>query len=346
MPTTQAPAGTSQTPEPSGSTGKVGETDESLSRTVSFDAGGSGTMQAVSVQVNTEYVLPACTFSAPEGKVFQGWQAEKETEVKPAGGKIQITKDVTLKAVWIGRWAALQAEIANAKSGDVIMLSGDTAAEASDTGLVLNKPVTIDLCGFTLDRGKNGSVMEIQSGEVLITDSSTAQTGRITGSASSGAGGAIVVSGTAATLTINGGTIPGNSAKTGGAFYNAGTVIMNGGSISGNTASENYGGAVFNQGKCTVNGGSITDNTCGGGVGAALGGDLPYGGKKTERSSPSTSWKPSAAERTATGSRSAVLLPLSRAAGAEATTGAPSPTSPMKIPPIKYARIAADTQYL
>lgn len=183
MPTTQAPAGTSQTPEPSGSTGKVGETDESLSRTVSFDAGGSG-------------------------------------------------------------------------------------------------------------------------------------------------------------------TIPGNSAKTGGAFYNAGTVIMNGGSISGNTASENYGGAVFNQGKCTVNGGSITDNTCGGGVGAALGGDLPYGGKKTERSSPSTSWKPSAAERTATGSRSAVLLPLSRAAGAEATTGAPSPTSPMKIPPIKYARIAADTQYL
>ena len=267
--TEAAPSPVQETPEPAMSTGKVPEAEENLSRIVSFDpGGGSGTMNPVSIQVNTEYPLPDSAFTAPEGKVFLGWQEPGGTETKKPGTKIRITGDVTLKAVWIGRWAALQAQIEAAKSGDVIKLTGNTVAAAGDSALTLNKSVTIDLGGFTLDRGKAGPVMEIKAGEVVLTDSSSAQTGNITGGVSGGAGGAISVSDASAVLTINGGSITGNSAKTGGAIYNAGTVVLNGGAIRGNAASEDYGGAIFNQGKLTINGGSITDNTCGGDGGA------------------------------------------------------------------------------
>ena len=121
-PTEAAPSPVQETPAMS--TGKVPEAEENLSRIVSFDpGGGSGTMQAVSIQVNTEYPLPDSAFTAPEGKVFLGWQEPGGTETKTPGTKIRITGDVTLKAVWIGRWAALQAQIEAAKSGDVIKLN-------------------------------------------------------------------------------------------------------------------------------------------------------------------------------------------------------------------------------
>ena len=226
-------------------------------------------MNAVSVKPGSEYTLPECGFTAPEGKMFLGWQEGASTETKAAGSKLKITKDTTLKAVWISRWAALQSEIDKAQSGAVIKLTGNVTAEAADSTLLLNKNITLDLCGYTIDRGKKGPVMEVKSGELILMDSSSGQTGKITGGSNDGAGGAIVVSDASAVLTINGGTITGNTAKTGGAIYNAGTVVLNGGAITGNTASENYGGAVFNQGKFRMTGGTISGNTCageGGGV--------------------------------------------------------------------------------
>ena len=42
--------------------------------TITFDPGtGSGVMDPVQVKDNDEYVLPECTFTPPEGKVFAGW---------------------------------------------------------------------------------------------------------------------------------------------------------------------------------------------------------------------------------------------------------------------------------
>ena len=66
--------------------------------TVKFEAGGgTGTMADVA-DVKGEYVLPACTFTAPEGKEFAGWKVGEE--VKAAGEKITVSADVTLVATW------------------------------------------------------------------------------------------------------------------------------------------------------------------------------------------------------------------------------------------------------
>lgn len=66
--------------------------------TVKFEAGGgSGTMADVA-DVKGEYVLPACTFTAPEGKEFAGWKVGEE--VKAVGEKITVSADVTLVATW------------------------------------------------------------------------------------------------------------------------------------------------------------------------------------------------------------------------------------------------------
>lgn len=69
------------------------------SHTITFVAGeGSGTMSPVNALEGSTYTLPACTFTAPEGKEFDGWMIN---EVKyNAGAEITITGDVTVTAVW------------------------------------------------------------------------------------------------------------------------------------------------------------------------------------------------------------------------------------------------------
>lgn len=66
---------------------------------VSFDAnGGEGTMETVPVATGSEYTLPACTFTAPEGKEFDRWQID--SAFFEAGSKITVKEDLNLKAVW------------------------------------------------------------------------------------------------------------------------------------------------------------------------------------------------------------------------------------------------------
>ena len=63
--------------------------------TVSFDAdGGAGEMAAVSVVRGEKYTLPDCTFTAPEGKTFAGWDAGRP------GDELEVAQDLTLKALW------------------------------------------------------------------------------------------------------------------------------------------------------------------------------------------------------------------------------------------------------
>ncbi len=64
--------------------------------TVTFDPnGGTGVMDPVSVVEGQEYVLPKCTFRAPAGKRFAGWDKGK------VGDTIEITGDVVLTARWV-----------------------------------------------------------------------------------------------------------------------------------------------------------------------------------------------------------------------------------------------------
>lgn len=67
--------------------------------TVSFDAnGGTGTMEAATVESAKEYVLPENSFTAPDGKQFKCWKVA-EVDLKP-GDKITVTADTTVTAVW------------------------------------------------------------------------------------------------------------------------------------------------------------------------------------------------------------------------------------------------------
>ncbi len=68
---------------------------EIIKCTVSFDAnGGSGSMAAVTADINSDYTLPACTFTAPAGMLFEKW------DQGAVGTVIKVTDNITLKAIW------------------------------------------------------------------------------------------------------------------------------------------------------------------------------------------------------------------------------------------------------
>lgn len=62
---------------------------------LTFDAnGGTGYMAPVTVLPDTDYILPDCTFKAPDGKMFDGWDKGKAGEV------VRFKSNSTLKAQW------------------------------------------------------------------------------------------------------------------------------------------------------------------------------------------------------------------------------------------------------
>ena len=64
---------------------------------LTFDAnGGTGTMDALTGQ--TSYTLPACTFTAPSGKHFVGWNVFGYTQ--SVGETVNLSSDRTAQAVW------------------------------------------------------------------------------------------------------------------------------------------------------------------------------------------------------------------------------------------------------
>ena len=65
---------------------------------ITFNANtGSGTME--SVEYVGAYTLPACTFTAPDGKQFKGWSTSANGEVI-SGATYNVTEPVTLYAIW------------------------------------------------------------------------------------------------------------------------------------------------------------------------------------------------------------------------------------------------------
>ena len=70
--------------------------------TISFNAnGGSGSMDAVIRGYNTAYALPACGFTAPSGKVFDGWaEGSAEGTIRSVGYEHTVTGNITFYATW------------------------------------------------------------------------------------------------------------------------------------------------------------------------------------------------------------------------------------------------------
>ena len=100
-----------------------------------------------------------------------------------------------------------------AQAGDVITLLSDINLS---TALTVNKSVTLDLAGYTIDRGlansetaeSNGNVININYDCTLtLDDSSVDKTGTITGGYNNSYSGGVYVKGT---FIMNAGTITGN----------------------------------------------------------------------------------------------------------------------------------------
>ena len=113
--------------------------------TVSFSAnGGTGTMASISVEAG-EYELPACTFTAPEGKEFAGWKVNGEGNLLAAGAKITVSANVELVAQWkdagvVQHTISFDANGGTGEMADIIKNEGATYA--------------LPECTFTAPEGK------------------------------------------------------------------------------------------------------------------------------------------------------------------------------------------------
>lgn len=82
--------------------------------TISFNAGdGFGEMSDSYVTGGTLFTLPDCTFTAPEGKVFDRWDRGA------AGEQISVTENLTLTALW--KYKEIDSGISVSKYGNVIL---------------------------------------------------------------------------------------------------------------------------------------------------------------------------------------------------------------------------------
>ncbi len=234
------------------------------------------------------------TANAPEaGMRFKEWTGADGltfTSGGPTDAEATFTMpaaDVTVSADFITQWTWLQQQLE--EDGNTIVLDRDIVCVDQDEG-PLTVPedihVTLDLNGHTVDRNlteptENGNVITV-IGELTLCDSSTEQTGVITGGNNLKDGGGVLVRGEEAfgdegSFIMEGGTITGNTARDGGGvsvgcwdtdtwdfFY--GYFEMYGGVITGNLAATEeqyygYGGGVYvSEGQFCLFGGEISEN--------------------------------------------------------------------------------------
>ena len=169
-------------------------------------------------------------------------------------------------------WMTIQEALSGVSTTITVNLPKDIVAGTEDQALVVpnGKTVTLNLNGFTLDRGLDvvpaevdGFVLKVENGASLtITDSSEDKTGVIKGGHNTGNGGGIYNEGT---LNVTGITITSNYADMGGGIYvNGGDATINGGTIKGNKANTSNGtsgsGIFMNGGTLTLNGCTIKEN--------------------------------------------------------------------------------------
>lgn len=165
------------------------------------------------------------------------------------------------------QWDVLQEQLT---AGGEVTLNQDYTAISGDGPLSVTGTVTIDLKGFTINRGlsssatTNGNVITVtNTGNLTIKDTSTG--GTITGGFNSSNGGGIINQGT---LAIEGGRITGNKSTGNGAgiYHNGTSLTMTGApTITGNTKSSAENNVYLTTGKTIAigTGGLTTDASIG-----------------------------------------------------------------------------------
>lgn len=166
-------------------------------------------------------------------------------------------------------WSQLKSDIENNKNRNIILTQNITASSSDKE---INIPTltgavnfTVDLNGFTISRNRNssmdhGGIFRVEPGAMLtVKDSSTNNSGKITGGYSINGGGIC----NHGTLYFKGGTVSGNKAtKHGGGIYSGShnnsiaTLEITGGVIDGNGAE--WGAGVYNNQEKT---GAVIKNT-------------------------------------------------------------------------------------
>ena len=115
--------------------------------TVSFDKnGGSGNMNSVEVNKYSEYKLPACTFTAPEGMEFDKWSVkigDDSAEDKNPGEKVTASDNIKVTAMWR---AKPKVNVTFDKNSG----SGNMPAKA----VVKDSEYTLPVCSFTAPADK------------------------------------------------------------------------------------------------------------------------------------------------------------------------------------------------
>ena len=74
---------------------------------------GTGEMPEKTVKKGTDFELPNCTFTAPDGQEFKAWLVDGQEY--PAKTKIKINKETTIKAIWQDKPIAPKPEYKNKK---------------------------------------------------------------------------------------------------------------------------------------------------------------------------------------------------------------------------------------
>ena len=130
----------------------VGE-GEARSFTITFNAnGGTGSMEPVTVEEGSRYVLPACGFTAPDGQEFKAWEIGG-VEYNAGDGYV-VLGNTEIKALW--------------KDSTVIPTTFTITFNANG-GTGSMEPVTVEegsryplpACGFTAPAGQEFKAWEI-----------------------------------------------------------------------------------------------------------------------------------------------------------------------------------------
>ena len=200
--------------------------------------------------------------TSPAGEAFPA-EGVSDAETFDAGAITSVDEDSEDSGN--NAWAELQKAINAAADGDTVTLTQNVYAHGKDRRLVIYRNITLDLAGFSINRGltdaealtwDGDSVILVTSGASLtLINSNPGSTGVITGgNEPTRAGGGIYNMGTLTILGTEGGgiSIVNNYAKLGGAIYNdTGAVLeLRGVTVSDNAAGT--GGGIYNIGAATV----------------------------------------------------------------------------------------------